>query len=335
MRPRDSGADANRGRHFFVVAAVLALLGVALATALGAALLSISHSPMPHHLAFGYVGPSEGAAQLQKAAGDALDVRTLTGVDQAKSQIRHLQVYGAYLDASTKTQLLIASAASPQVATLLKTLGSRLPGAPTAVDVVPLPRADSGGGSISVLVQITVLAGTIGALGLGRMVPGYRANYARRELPVAFLVLFALAIGLGVTGVASAFGIGTDVGFWSRALTLSMLNLAVTASLSALVALIGSAGSAVGGVLYFLLGLPISGAATALPMLPWGWRHLGQALPPGAAATLLRRVLYFHSAGLRNAITVLAIYAATGLLVLIVLNAVGQVRAHASLAGLP
>ena len=102
-----------------------------------------------------------------------------------------------------------------------------------------------------------------------------------------------------------------------------------------LVSLVGSAGAAVGGVLYFLLGAPISGAATALPMMPEFWRDLGQALPPGAGATLLRRVLYFPDAPIGTPLLTLGLYAALGALVLGVVNAVAGARHRNSLVDLP
>jgi hypothetical protein len=112
---------------------------------------------------------------------------------------------------------------------------------------------------------------TIGALGLGRLVPRYRTNVARGELPVLFLILYGMCLGAGVTGLARAFGIGTHVSFLELTACLALINLAVTASISAVVSIVGSAGAAVGGFLYFLPGSPISGATTAGPLMPAFW----------------------------------------------------------------
>jgi hypothetical protein len=321
-------------RPFSVRAAVILVLGVAIAGVLGALLLSISHAPKPHHITLGYVGSATGRAQLQSSAGSALDVHAVSDVATARSQVEHLDTYGALVTTGSTPQLFIATAAAPQVANILKAYAAALPTPASVTDLVPLPSDDSGGGATAVLVQVAVLAGTIGSLGLGRVLPGYRANFAKREAPVLFLIIYAFVIGLGVAGIGAAFGVGSGAGFWPRALALSLLNLAVTASLSALVALIGAAGSAVGGLLYFLLGIPISGAATALPMLPPPWKAFGQALPPGAGASLVRRVLYFHDAGVGGPIAVLVIYAAVGSVVLLTINAVGYVRSRASVTGL-
>lgn len=88
-------------------------------------------------------------------------------------------------------------------------------------------------------------------------------------------------------------------------------------------------------MLFFLLGVPCSGAATALPMLPGGWAALGQALPRGAGATLLRKVFYFDDASMSQLVLVVALYAGIGLLVLGCVNAFAGARRRRSLAGLP
>jgi hypothetical protein len=48
-------------------------------------------------------------------------------------------------------------------------------------------------------------------MGLGRLVPRYRANRARGELPVLFLVLYALCAGATIATPAWAFGVGATL----------------------------------------------------------------------------------------------------------------------------
>jgi hypothetical protein len=185
------------------------------------------------------------------------------------------------------------------------------------------------------MLQVVVLVGMIGALGLGRLVPRYRANWGRGELPVLFLVLYARCVGAGVAGVARTFGVGDHVPFWELTSCLALVDLAVTASVAAAVSVVGSVGAAVGGVLHFLLGSPISGAATAQPLLPAAWRDFGQAPPPGAGATLLRRVLYFPDAPVGTPLLVLVLYAAADAIVLGTVNIIAGAQRRNSLAGLP
>ncbi|SNY24130.1 hypothetical protein [Paractinoplanes atraurantiacus] len=331
-------AEKRRERHFWVRAAVVAALGVVIVTLLGSALLSISHAPTPHHVPLAYVGADNTRMALASQAGDALDIRTYGSRDAAVTAIGRLDVYGALVIGGTGVELLKSTAASPQVATILTGLVTTAfapAGAPTITEVSPLPSSDSGGGSIGVMLQVIILGGTIGALGLGQLVPRYRANVARGELPILFLILYGLCLGAGVAGLARAFGVGSHIPFMELTASLALINLAVTASISAIVSIIGAAGAAVGGVLYFLLGAPISGAATAAPLMPAFWHGLGQALPPGAGATLLRRVVYFPDAPLGTPILTLALYAGLGAVVLGIVNAVAGAQRRKSLTGLP
>jgi hypothetical protein len=330
--------ERRRERHFWVRATVVAALGVVIVALLGSALLSISHAPTPHHVPLGFVGADSTRAALTRQAGNALDIRAYGSREAAVKGIGRMDVYGALIVDDAGVELLKSTAASPQVAATLTGLVAKAfagTGTPKTTEVTALPSGDSGGGSLGALLQVIILGGTIGALGLGRLVPRYRANWARGELPLLFLTLYALCLGAGVAGLARAFGVGTDLNFGKLLLCLALINVAVTASISAMVSLVGSAGAGLGAVLYFLLGAPISGAATALPLMPPFWRHFGQALPPGAGGTLLRRVLYFPEAPLGTPILTLSLYAGVGALVLGIVNAVAGAQRRKSLAGLP
>jgi hypothetical protein len=74
-----------------------------------------------------------------------------------------------------------------------------------------------------------------------------------------------------------------------------------------------------------LLGNPLSGLNSAPEMLPSGWGTLGQWLPQGATATLLRSTAFFDGAGATTAIAVLTCWTVAGI-GLIVLAAVRQGR---------
>jgi hypothetical protein len=67
-----------------------------------------------------------------------------------------------------------------------------------------------------------------------------------------------------------------------------------------------------------LLGNPLSGLTSAPEFLPSGWGALGQLLPPGAAATVLRSDAYFEGVGANRAILVLSCWVAFGLLLVAV-----------------
>jgi hypothetical protein len=78
-------------------------------------------------------------------------------------------------------------------------------------------------------------------------------------------------------------------------LTLGVLAMALF--ILGLGSLFGRAGLIGGAVVAMLLGNPLSGLNSAPEMLPIGWGQLGQWLPQGANATLLRSTAFFDGAG--------------------------------------
>ena len=143
---------------------------------------------------------------------------------------------------------------------------------------------------------------------------------------------YGLLLGLLVTAVSAAFGVGADAAFVDRVLAMTVISVAVTASAGALVALMGPAGAGVASVVYFLRGAQISGASTASEFLPPFWSELGQALPAGAGATLLRDVFYFPEASTTQPLAILATYAGVGLVAVIALSLVAHRRSTARAA---
>jgi hypothetical protein len=111
-------------------------------------------------------------------------------------------------------------------------------------------------------------------------------------------------------------------------LSFGLISLALTCSVAAAVVLFGRLGALLGTV-YFLLGVLVSGSSILPEFLPTWARIFGQSLPPGAGATLIRDRLYFAEASTAGPVGLLGAYAAVGLLVVLVSNAVpsGQHRA--------
>lgn len=72
-------------------------------------------------------------------------------------------------------------------------------------------------------------------------------------------------------------------------------------------------GAALGAVLVFFAGNPLSGVSAAPELLPAPWGALGQWLPTGAGGTLLRAVAYFDGARSAGAALILTGYALVGL----------------------
>jgi hypothetical protein len=235
--------------------------------------------------------------------------------------------YGALVVTPAGTELLMSTAASPQVAIVLTQAFT--PVTQKVTDVKPLPASDSVGGSVPGLLEVVVGAGAIAVIDLRRLVPRFKATTRCGPMPLMFMVGYAFLIGLVSTAVAAGFGVGSGTAVLSRVLVLSFVALAVTAASGALVSLLGVVGAATAGMVFFLVGIPSSGAIDPLPMLPSAWKDFGQALPTGAGATLIRKTLYFHDAVTGGELLVLALYAGLGLLLFAAANAfAGAKRRH-------
>ena len=191
---------------------------------------------------------------------------------------------------------------------------------PRIQDVVPLPKDDSSGSSLAFVIQAICLGGSIASLALGRL-GGLTRRSTRRGLGhVALLVVYA-AFSAAVALLAMAvFGVGSGGNHATLFWGLALVSLAVTASTAAFVALLGPAGSLIGG-LYFTVGLIISGSSIAPEMLPGAGRVVGRLLPPGAGSTVMRDALYFPGASTAGPFVVLGLYAGLGLVVVLLSNA--------------
>jgi hypothetical protein len=314
--------DATR---FWRHAGGLTVAGVLIALALGAAFMSIGSSQEPRDLPIAAVGTPEMARALESKAPGELSVRAVSDVAAARQAIAERDVYGAVVPGPTGVrELMVAPAANLSVSNFLRrTLGHATPeNVPRITDVAPLPDEDASGVDVALLLQILLIGGSIAVVGFAKVVPRFQGSPRRGVLPLASLVGYALAFGLVLTGIAAAFGVGSDAAFLDTFLAFSLISLAVAASAAALVALIGPAGSAVAAVVYFVLGAQISGAGAAPEFLAPVWSEIGQALPAGAGTSLLRNVFYFPEASSGGAIATLGAYAVAGFAVLLALNLV-------------
>ena len=125
-----------------------------------------------------------------------------------------------------------------------------------------------------------------------------------------------LAIGVGaglITAVVTNVLVGAYHGHffavWGAA---TLFVLAIGLPIAAFQVIFGIAGTAIGWILFLVIGNPASGGSSAPELLPGFWRTLSQILPPGAAVTSLRDLVYFNGHGASHALIVLAVYAVLG-----------------------
>lgn len=291
----------HRPSPWIAVLAVAFIVAIALSTfAWSAANLE------PRDLPLGVAGPAQATGPVEAKLAErkgAFDVHPYADAAAAKKAIEDREVYGAVLAAPDGQTLLIASAASPTVAGLLRENLTALRA--KVLDVVPADPDDPRGAAFGSMVLPLVLAGIIGGaiVSLGR--PGLRE--------VGILAATAVASGL-VTIVMVQGWLDVIEGPWLRnAGVIALAVLAIASMVAGLGALIGRAGIALGALLMIVVGNPWSGIASAPELLPKAAGFIGQLLPPGAGGNLLRNTAFFDGAGSRGQLAVLLVWTVLGL----------------------
>lgn len=179
-------------------------------------------------------------------------------------------------------------------------------------DVAPPTTADPRGAGLAASALPITLAGLLPAIALVLVL--------KREVWTRFAaaVVFAGLAGWTIA-VLLRYPLGSiDANFWGVAGGLALGVLAPGLFMLGLGSLLGRAGLAVGALLALLLGNPLSGLTGAAELLPSGWGTLGQWLPQGANATLLRSTAFFGGAGAATAIAVLTVWALAGAALIVI-----------------
>ncbi|MGB7357535.1 MAG: ABC transporter permease [Mycobacterium sp.] len=287
----------------------------------------------PHGVPIGAAGPQAAGGQLatmlEQNAPGAFDVTYYPGGAALTEAIRQRDEYGGIVlpsEPGGQARLLIASAGSPAIAQLLTQLGSQVSqrtGIPMDTeDLAPPTSADPRGAGIAASALPITLAGLLPAIALLLVL--------QREAWTRFgaAVVFAGAAGVTIAVLLRYVFGSIDQNFWGVAAALSLGVAAASLTVLGLGALFGRVGLAVGALLAVLVGNPLSGLTSAPEMLPAPWGELGQLLPQGATATLLRSTAAFDGAGATSAVVVLACWILAGT-VLIVTAALRRPRSTA------
>ncbi|MFI7585955.1 hypothetical protein ACIB24_02630 [Spongisporangium articulatum] len=300
---------------------VLSVLGAVVAMVLVAsvALLTYAwpvHDTKPHDVPFGIAGPAEITGSVKNlfanGSSHSFKVYTYSEESQLRAAIQDRKVYGGLALTQSSASMLVASGASPTVAQTLNAVAQQL-GASNGIqipvdDVVPLPDKDSRGAAFEATGLPLLLAG---------LLPGLLLAWRR----FAGSTSAALAVAF-VTSLAGGFALAAILQFWIDAYTgnylLNALSVAlgiaaVAFPLTGLAAIGGRIGLGIGGALMLLVGYPLSAQASAPEYLPSILGDLGQALPQGATATLLRSTVYFDGSGFSTPLVVLVAWTVGGL----------------------
>jgi hypothetical protein len=304
-----------------IVVLVVMLAILAIAFALPAA------RSKPHDVPIGAAGPQAASGQvaetLEQHAPGAFAITYYPGEAALRDAIHNRDVYGGISLGPDGRSLLIATGGSPMVAQMLSQIGNGIAqqaGAPLRTeDLAPPTASDPRGAGLAASALPITLAGLLPAVALVLLL--------KREVWTRFAaaVVFAVIAGASIAALLRYVFESIDQNVWGVAAGLTLGLLAAGLSMLGLGSLFGRVGLAVGALMAMLLGNPLSGLSSAPEMLPSGWGTVGQLLPQGATATLLRSTAFFGGAGATTAIAVLTCWAVAGA-ALIVIAAVRQGR---------
>src|SRR4051794_11594614 len=317
--PTHHAAPAHQSPAALRAAGVVAVLAVVIAIVAIAFALPAARSK-PHDVPIGAAGPQAASGQvadiLDQNAPGAFDITYYPGEAALRDAIRNRDVYGGISFGPDGRTLLIATGASPTVAQLLNQVGAGIAQhagvALETEDMAPPTAQDPRGAGLAASALPITLAGLLPAVALVLVL--------RREVWTRFAaaVVFAGLAGATIAALLR-FVLGSiDANLWGVAGGLALGALASGLSMLGLGSLFGRTGLAIGALLALLLGNPLSGLTSAPELLPSGWGALGQWLPQGANATLLRSTAFFGGSGATMAIVVLAGWATVGAALIVI-----------------
>jgi uncharacterized membrane-anchored protein len=275
----------------------------------------------PRNLPVGVVGIDAStapvASALAKAEPGGFDLHLYADETAARGAIRDRTIYGAFVIRPGQLTVLEASAASPTVAQLLNTVGQELAHGSTSTfasdDVVPASKDDPHGQVLSSsLLPLTICSVIIAAI--AAVVVGLRPAW--RQL--AALGIVAAVAGAGTYLIAQIFLGALPHEGWATWAAIALLLFAMSSTTAGLVALIGPAGLGLSAALLVFVGNPFSAVTSAPEMLPDAVNDIGQWLPPGAGANLLRSTAFFNGHGAVPHLIVLILWALGGVAAIVV-----------------
>ncbi|MFD6451639.1 hypothetical protein ACFWF3_12740 [Nocardia sp. NPDC060220] len=267
----------------------------------------------PRDLPIAVAGPGsvQVAQQLRQRDPEAFEIITVADAQQARNAMADNEIYGAVVTGNGAPQVLVASAASPAVAQELTAVAQQLSGIPVAPveDVIAVDPDDQRGAGFGSMVLPLVMSGMAAGILLTLLVPAFGSR-------LAGLAAFGIAGGLLSTLIFHTWLSILPGSYLELAAIAGLASFTVAAVIVGLAAAIGRPGIGLGALTMLLVGNPFSAATSAPELLPQPWGTIGQLLPPGAAAALLRSVAYFDGAGALAPLTVLLAWAAGGVALL-------------------
>lgn len=322
--PVEDAAAERHGPPPMLRAAAVGVLVPLILSGVLAIFVALAINARPHDVTLQVVAPPAAVDQIRagvSANTDGITVVSADSRDSAEAAIVDRTAEGALVMTPTGTEVLVSSAASPALSQMIQQLasGTQPNSALTVTDVVAPPSADARASGLASASFPFIVAGI--ALGA---VAGLGFSGRARIVVVA---VGALTSGIAFTTILWWLGV-IDPHFLSVMGAIILGVAAAAATVVGLGALLGAAGVAIGAVTMMLIGNPLSGAASSPLLIPEPWSTIGQWMPPGASASLVRLAAYFPEASVAHPVVVLLVWLLAGC----ALWAVGAVRARGKVA---
>jgi len=276
-------------------------------------------SPSPHDIPVGLVGPAPATQQIATAfatnAPGAFHFTTYGTETDARAAIDARDIDGALVLGSGGPHLIIAGAAGDGATGVITGAFSGVfqsQGQTIAVETVHPFASGDPHGLILFFVILAVLVSTLIAQALAGLRRG--VSFAERLALVVVYAIVAAPVAMGVaTWIAGDYGSG----FWTATALVALGSAAIGAVVAGAAALLGRPGVALAALVAVLIDLVCSGGPIGSQSLPDAYRWLAPGMPAGQLFSGIRGALYFESAGVSTPVTVLSLWLAAGLVLML------------------
>jgi hypothetical protein len=315
---RAKRAGANHTKTAIFVFAILAIqLGFILSY------VGAFHSPAADGIRVEVIAPSSVRSKvvdrLNTIQGAPVKATTASSDDTALADLRRNDTSAIFTVSASGRQdtLTVASAGGQSIASALETVFQHVDASEsrtlTVQDAVPAQAGDGRALSAFYLVTGWSVGGYLLAAALGILTGTTFIGTRHALVRVGIVVPYAILSGIGGTLVVDQV-LGALTGhFWAIAAVGALMVTVAAMVTIALQSILGIIGVGITIIFFVVLGNPSAGGAYQPELLPAFWRTISQALPNGAATTLLRNIVYFDATHIAGPLLVLASYAAAGI----------------------
>jgi len=271
------------------------------------------HHPAPHHISIAVAAAPTATARLQHeldvAVPGGFTLRPAAGAAGARSAVLHLSAVAAYVPTGSHPLLYGAKADGLALETIVHqafaAVAARAGGTLVFRELVPTVPGDALGTSPLYLILACVVPAYVTVVTMQRAV-----GFGRRARVVTFIAGGAVAAAASYLVAADALHAIPQHPL--DLLYLFLLTQAVSLTSYGLVPFFGGFFPGIAVTLFVLLGVPSSGGAISVELVPGLFSFLHPILPMGNGIDALRSIGYFGNSQLLRPAAVLCAWIAVG-----------------------